>query len=192
MSNYVVWSTQVVPHCFVLDELEGVDLDVELRMGRPCANAFPSKAVYTVDPEFPNNIGLADAFYNSNRLALASENLKDFVAAWNPSDVEYLPVTLLNHKSRPAGKYFILHPVNPVDALKPKESGAKWSKENNQRIEKVSKLVLDENKIDRSRLLFKLKYFYKCVLIRRDLAEAITAKGFTGLQWTECAKYRPL
>jgi len=52
--------------------------------------------------------------------------------------------------------------------------------------------VLDEDRIDRSRLLFKLKYFHDCVLIRRDLAQAISANGFTGLRWTECAKYKPL
>jgi len=50
MSNFVVWSTEVVPRCFVLDELEGVDLDVELRTGIPCRDSFPPNAVYTVDP----------------------------------------------------------------------------------------------------------------------------------------------
>ena len=90
MNDYVVWDTEVVPHCFVLNQLEGVDLDVELRMGVPCGESFPPDAVYTVDQDFPNNIRLADTFYNTKRLVLVSEKLKNFIASSNPVEVEFL------------------------------------------------------------------------------------------------------
>ena len=191
MNKYVVWETRTVPHGFVLDELEGVDFDVELRMGVPCSESFPSKAVFKVDKDFPNNTKLADTFYNTQRLIIASEKLKDFIAARNPPEVEFLPFTILDHKSRPAGKYFIVHPINPIDALDPKESGATWSKNNKERIDDITTLVLDRDKIDPARLLFKLRYFQKCVLVRKDLADAISKKGFTGIKWTECEQYEP-
>jgi hypothetical protein len=192
MNDYVVWDTKVVPHCFVLDQLKGVDLDVELRMGVPCGESFPPDAVFTVDPDFPNNIRLADTFDNTKRLVLVSEKLKDFLASWNPPEVEFLAVTILDHKSRPAAKYFIVHPIHPVDALNPAESGATYAKRNPEWIKEVTTLALDEDKIDKSRQLFKLKYFYNCVLVRRDLADAIAKGGFTGVKWVECSQYECL
>jgi hypothetical protein len=192
MTDYVVWDIEEVPHCFVLDQLKGVDLDVELRTGVPCSESFPPDAVFTVDPDFPNDIRLADTFDNSKRLVIASGALKDFIASWNPVAVEFLPFTILDHKSRPAGKYFIVHPVHPVDALNPTESGAKRSKRNPDWIERVKMLVLDEDKIDRTRSVFKLKGYYNCVLVRRDLADAISKQGFTGIKWTECERYESL
>jgi hypothetical protein len=192
MSAYVVWDTKVVPHCFVLDQLKGVDLDVELRMGVPFGESFPPDAVFTVDSDFPNNIRLADTFDNSKGLVIVSEKLKDFLASWNATEVEFLGVTILDHKSRPAAKYFIVHPIHPVDALNPNESGARFSRRNAEWIDRVAKLVLDEDKIDKSRQLFKLKYFYDCVLVRRDLADAISKQGFTGVKWTECSQYESI
>jgi hypothetical protein len=191
MIDYVVWGTETVPHCFVLNELEGVDLDVELRTGVPCSESFPPNAVFTVDPDFPNNTKLADTFYNTQRLVIVSEKLKEFIATWNPPEVEFLPVTILNHKSRPTGKYFIVHPIHPVDALNPSKSGATWSKRNKERIDDITNLVLNKDKIDPARLMLKLRYFHKCVLIRKDLADAISKKGFTGIKWTECEEYEP-
>jgi hypothetical protein len=189
MDDYVVWDVETVPHSFVLERLQGVDLDVELRMGIPCSESFPRDAVFTVNPDFPNNIRLADTFYNYKRLVLVSGSLKDFIASWDPVEVEFLPVTILDHKSRPAAEYFIVHPVHPVDALIASESGATFSKRNPEWIQRVTKLVLDSEKVDVSRVMFKLKYFYNCVLIRRDLAEAIIKQGFSGIKWTECDLY---
>jgi len=194
MKNFVVWSPEEVPHCFVLDQLQmkGVDLDVELRLGIPCNASFPPNAVFTVDPDFPNNIALADTFYNINRLIVTSPKLREFIELRDPPELEFLPVTILDHKFRPAAKYFIVHPIHPIDALKPVESGAKWSRRNPERIDKVATLVLDEDKIDPSRQLFKLKYYTGCVLLRRDLADAISLRGFTGVGWKECEEYKSL
>ena len=189
MDDYVVWDTQIVPHCFVLDQLQGVDLDVELRTGVPCKERFPSDAVFTVDPDFPNNIRLADTFYNTKRLVIVSEKLKEFVSSWNPPETEFMGVTILDHKARPAAQYFIIHPIHPVDALNASESGARFSKRNAEWIERVGKLVLNPERIDKKRQIFKLKCFYNCVLFRRDLAEAISKRGFTGVKWVECSEY---
>ena len=192
MDNYVVWDVEEVPNCLVLDQLEGVDLDVELKMGISCSESFPADARFTADPEFPSRIKLADTFENTYGLVVASPKLKEFVASFKPDGVEFLPVTILNHKSRPAARYFIVHPVGPVDALKPAESGAKWDKDLDDWIDRVKRIVLDAGKIDPSRVVFKLKSYYGCVLVRRDLADAISKQGFTGIKWTECRQYKSL
>jgi hypothetical protein len=192
MNDYVVWQFEEVPHALVLDRLQGVDRDFELKLGVPRAESFPPDAAFAVDPDFPNDIGLADAFDNTHRLVVVSGKLKEFIDSFHPAEVEFLPVTIFDHKSRPAGKYFIVHPINPVDALDPTKSGAKWSRLSKKVISGVEKLVLDADKVDRSRLLFKLINFSHCVLVRRDLADAISKQGFTGVKWTECEKYKSL
>jgi hypothetical protein len=192
MDDYVVWRFDEVPHCLVLDKLKGVNRHFELKLGIPRRESFSPDAAFTADPDFPNDISLADAFNNTYRLVVVSQKLKEFIESFNPKEVEFLPVVILDHKSRRAGKYFIVHPINLVDALKPAESGSIWSDLADEWIESVERLVLDMDKLDRSRLLFKLKYFYGCVLIRRDLAEAISKQGFTGCRWVECDQYKSL
>ena len=115
--DFLVWQFEDIPHSFVLDRLHGVERVFELVEGVPRAESFPADARFSVDPDFPNDMGLVDAFTNTYNLTVISEKLKEFIAGQKPKAVEFLPVTILNHKSRPAAKYYILHPVDPVDAL---------------------------------------------------------------------------
>jgi hypothetical protein len=192
MNDYVVWQFEEVPHCFVLDRLLGVDRDFELKIGVPRVESFPEDATFSADPDFPNDIGLADAFDNTHQLVVVSSKVKELIEDFRPPEVEFLPVTVLDHKFRPVANYFIVHPVNPVDALDQPKSDAKFSPLTDKIITSVGRLVLDEGKLDHSRILFKLKYFYDCVLVRRDLADAISKQGFTGIRWVECDQYRSL
>ena len=193
MADYVVWGAEEIPRGIVLDELEGAgDFDIEMTTGQRCLESFPHDVVFTADKDFPNNLALADTIENTKGVVVVSQKLKEFLESWNPPEVEFLPVTVLNHKKRPAGKYFIVHPVSPVDVLKAKESGAKYDPDMDDWVDSVKKIVLDKSKIDPDRLLFKLHSFYECVLIRKDLADAITKKGFTGVKWIDCSQYRSL
>jgi len=192
MKDYVVWQFEEVPHGLVLDRLQGVQQTSDLRIGVPRAESFPSDAVFSADPDFPNNLVMADAFNNTDALVVVSQRLKEFIDSFHPPHVEFLPITILNHKSKPAGNYFIVHPVDPVDALDAAQSGAEFSVLIDTWVESVQKLVLDEAKIDPARLLFKLKNYYDCVVVRRDLADAIGKQKFTGVKWTECEKYKSL
>ena len=38
--------------------------------------------------------------------------------------------------------------------------------------------------------MFRLKRFWDITLVRRDLANAITAAGFTGVEWLEVSNYQ--
>ena len=72
--------------------------------------------------------------------------------------------------------------MHPIPPCRRPEAGRIWRQvrpTNAEWIERIKTLVLDEDKIDKSRQLFKLKFFYNCVLVRRDLADAISKQGFT-------------
>ena len=85
--------------------------------------------------------------------------------------------------------YFIVHPVEPVECLDLKKSGAKIDKFNKDVIESVKKLVLDKKRIDPKRELFRAKRFYDVIFVRRELAESLDEAGFSGLRWIELSDY---
>ena len=53
----------------------------------------------------------------------------------------------------------------------------------------VSMINKDNKTIEVERKLFRPNHYYRVALIRRDLSEAIEAKGFTGVEWIELDKY---
>lgn len=191
-SNYVIWTHYLDKkknHC-VLEDLDNVDDDFELKKGVPRLNGFPDNAVYNFDPEYPKNIVLSDNLFNINRLIVASKSLKEFIESKNPKNVEFLPVSIINHKGRVADKdFFIIHPIHPQDCLNVKASGGVWSDFIDDEIDEVDRLVIDEDVVDPEVLLFRVKFFYDPIFVRRELADEISAKGFSGVRWIELDQF---
>src|SRR5262249_52340497 len=134
-----------------------------------------------------------DTLLNSHRLVIASARLKRFLESQGLSRVEYLPVTILNHKGRPASRdYFIVHPVDLDACVDVKKSEVEWSAMEPSSIDSVTRLAIDETALDRTVALFRPKPFYDVVLVRRPLAEAIDAQGFSGIRWIELSSYPEL
>lgn len=189
-SDYVIWRAKYVPNVCALDEFKGVDKQWEFSEGVPRASTFPEDAVFTMDPDSPYDTLLADNLPNTKMLIVGSRKLKEFIEEQKTKEVEYLPVTILDHRGRVASRdYFIIHPIRPVDCLNLDECGARWSSLDETSISRVKRLVINESKINRKRVLFRAKYFEKAILVRRNLAEAIDAKGFTGIRWVELTDY---
>jgi len=189
-SDYVIWDAKDVPNACVLDKLNGVERQWEFREGVPRAAMFSENAVFTMDPDYPYNILMVDNLPNIHMLIVASRKLREFIETRKPEKVEYLPVTILDHRGRVASKdYFIIHPIHPVDCLNLDECGVRWSTLDENHISRLKRLVINESKINRKRVLFRIKFFGAVVLVRRDLAEAIDDKGFTGIRWVELTDY---
>lgn len=181
--NYVVWRFNDVSNSCVLDELSGVSKTFQIRKGVPRAGGFPSDAKFTLDPDYPNDTLLVDAFDNVYRMVVISPALKSFLEGRNVKNTEFLPVTIIDHKGKPKAKYFILHPLYPVECLDLEASGARWDTVNKDTIDSVQRLVLNTEKIDPNLQILKMKFFYNYLLVRRELADAITSEGFTGIRW---------
>ncbi len=189
-SNYVVWETKEVPNAFVLNTLSGVEAVWEVVEGFPRAATFKAGATFTVDPDFPHNTLLIDAFETSKAVTVISPRLKAFLEARAVKQVEYLPVTILDHKRRPAAEYFILHPIHPVDCLNFKESEAEWDFIDDTTIGKIKRIIFDESRVDPELQIFKIKYLYDAIIVRRDLSRAMDEAGFTGMKWAELYDFK--
>jgi hypothetical protein len=188
--NYVVWRFHDVPNSCVLDELSGVPKMFQIRKGIPRAEEFPPDARFTLDPDYPNDTLLVDAFDNVYRMVVISAALKTFLEGRQLLNVEFLPVTIVDHKGKAKASYFIVHPICPVECLDFVASGADWDTVNKDTIDTVERLVLNADKIDPNLQIFKIKFFYDYLMVRRDLADAITAQGFTGIEWVNTDDFK--
>ncbi len=137
-----------------------------------------------MDPEQPHNMLLTDSLRNTDRLIVGSTRLKSLLESRELTNLEYLPVTILDHKKRPAvgGDYWIIHTLDPIDCLKVDECVARLSPIKKTEIRSLKRFVIDETKIDQDRHLFRVKRYNKVALTRRDLAAAIREGGFTGIR----------
>jgi hypothetical protein len=184
--KYLIWESRAVPNVCTLDELRGFEDTLELNKGVPWAAKFPADVAFTMHPDFPNNTLLGDNLINNEMLLVVSKRLKEFLEARALPKVEYLQVTIVNHKGRPASRdYFIVHPVDPVDCLDLAKCQAKISRIDGETVQRLKQLALDEARLDPDRQLFRPKFYYDIALARTDLAAAIDAAGFTGIRWVE-------
>jgi hypothetical protein len=189
-SNWVIWDSKKVLNACSLYELLGVDKLYQLTKGIPRAATFTENAVYTMDSDFLHDTLLTDNLINSDMLIVGSLKLKKFFEARSVQKVEYLPVTILDHKQKPASRdYFIIHPIEPVDCLDLDKCDLEWGIIDENSIDKVNHLVIDESRISPERKIFRPNLFYDIVLVHRELADEIDAEGFTGIRWIELSDY---
>jgi hypothetical protein len=189
-SQFVIWKSKMPPHVCALGDLTGVEREWELLEGMPRAEGFPDSVTCKMDPEFPKNTLLADNLMNSAMAIIVSSHLKEFLESKSLAKVEYLPLTILDHRGKPASRAcFIVHPIDPVDCLDLKKCKPTWSRIEESWIKNVESLVLEEQNVASNRALFRPKAFHKVTFVRRELAEAIDKEGFTGIRWLELDEF---
>lgn len=184
--NYVYATILPGPKVAVLGALKGVEDDYELLKGVPRAEDFPDDAAFRFSDDYPRNLQLEDFLLNQNKLLVASARARALFEAEALVNVEYLPVTVLNHKGREIEEpYTIVHQVEPQKAIDEAKSTFEVNQIDPERIFYLSSLVLDEAKVDPAVRLFRLARFGQMPVFRRDLAEAVTAAGLTGIRFHE-------
>jgi hypothetical protein len=174
----------------MLGSINGVERKWELREGISRAKDFSPTAECAMDPEFPDNTLLADNLANTAGAIIASTPLKSFLESRKVPKVEYLPITIIDHRGKPASRdYFIIHPVDPVDCLDLEKCEPTWNAVESSWIRKVKRLALDETRLPADRVLFRPQAFHLVILVRRELADAIDGQGLTGIRWLELDQF---
>jgi hypothetical protein len=186
----VIWDSAAVPNACVLGDHSDIEAPWELLEGVPRAVDFPADFHYAMDPDFPHDTLLVDNLINTGMATVVSLRLKRFLEQRGLKKVEYLSVTILDHRGRPASRdYFMVHPIDPVDCLDQVKSGVRYSAIDPETIQEVKRLVIDESRLDPERELFRPKSFYQVTFATRALAKAVDAQGFIGTRWVELANY---
>ena len=190
-SNYLLWRQHIDDNAVVLQEFSGVAAKYPIHDGERLAAAFPADAAFHMHPDYPNSLLLQDCLFNTDMCVVVSARLRDAVLAMAPPEVEFLPVSIIDHKRRKlASPYFILHPTDPVDCIDRDASGAEMDEIlDPDAIESVEQLMLDPTRIPAERTIFRLKHYWGLVVVHRDIAQALDRGGFSGLRWLEPSQF---
>ncbi|PTL83425.1 imm11 family protein [Vitiosangium sp. GDMCC 1.1324] len=189
--DYLIWRYNDVEGACSLLEPSGIDSIVPLKEGTSIWASLGSAGLSSaMNPESPTELRLLDNVHNTDGILVVSERLHAFLDARGLTHVEYLPMTILDHEGRVASKdYWVVHPIEPVDAIDMEASGCKMSRIKKTRIQSMERLVLRPEAIPAGRELFRLQGLWGVTLVSQPLADAITAAGFTGVDWTGTSAY---
>jgi hypothetical protein len=187
--NHLFWAHQRVPHgCWVL-EMTGIEDDFEIDYGIEQKDDFGENATFEMDPDWANDTLTPDHLNNIQGYILVSERLCDFLRAKELPSVQYLPVTVKNHKGRPLKPpYFLVHPTGTVDCIDLAASGVEYGRLAKTEIQKFTELVIDPAKAAALRPLCRLKHLSRYVAVERSLVQAMEAAGFTGNGFVPASK----
>jgi len=179
------------------------------------ASTFPKSVTYTIDgapvpPPGPQRddkrstaaaMGLRDSLRNTDSLLVVSQALRSVIEA-HEKHVELLPVTLVAPKKKKVdAPYFIVNPLDAVDALDIGASALRWKNGGqgpsrkdggiDDSVDRIEKLVVDEKRIPADRSLFLLKHVDFVIVMRASLLAAIESAGLTGVEAIRVEDYPP-
>lgn len=173
----------------ILEYIEGFDDDYKLGRGDSLTEEWPDGVAFRMSQNYKNQIKLSDNLLTPERIIIASKRLSEFFLEKEIKNLEYLPVTIINHKNRVADtEYSVVNLVTTQDCVDIEKSGVVWNKINSNYITSFDNLVLDEERIDEDALLFRAKHISGLIFIRKDLARQIEEAGFTGIYFVELSE----
>jgi hypothetical protein len=155
-----------------------------LKAGDSLADRWPSDMTFSMDPERPKDVTLTDYVQNLEGVLLASPRLATFLRDQGLPDLEFLPVSILDHKGRVASPdYAIVQCCRVIDCVDQDKSAFEWDG-----LEKptmtVSRMVLASEALGENDRLIRPKFVPGEVFYRADLREALNQQRFTGLAFS--------
>lgn len=170
--------------------LERYDDDWQLLEGMRLSDEFPSDAQYRMDRNFPDDIGLEDAAYTLDNQLVVGKRLRTFLEARGDLEVEFLPVRLVNHKGREVHEpYAIANVLHHVDAVDQEATAHEWNSLDDTAMVDIENLTVDPSRVPDDVALFRLVHVTDVIGVRRNLADALQAEGFTGLSFPDFSDY---
>jgi hypothetical protein len=152
-----------------------------LKTGKRLADTWPADMTFSMNPERPKDKALIDYISNLEGLLLASPKLVTFLRGQSLPDLEFLPVTILDHKQRVASKdYAIVNSHRVIDCVDQQASDFQWDGLQDRSMV-VKRLALKADALGENDRLIRPKFVPGKVLYRADLREALKAQQFTGL-----------
>ena len=188
--EFFVWQHGRVADACVLNRFAGLEDAFRLRQGVPLLDGLPSDVAFHMDPDFPNNLRLVDNLLNSDRAIVVSPTLRDWLEKRRIPQVEYLPVSIIDHRGRVASAdYVIVHPIGPVDCIDRDQSEFSESRITPGQISRFRKMVIDDRRVPADREIFRLQGFWGATLVRANLVSDLSEGAFTGLSFLPVSQY---
>lgn len=143
------------------------EVGYRMSVGRPMGAEYPPNARMFCERHRPG-VELPDLVGNTRDLLILSKRVKDRLEQAAPGPVEYLPLSIINHKKRLASAdYFIVNPLGTVDCLDLDRSEIDWFEGD---VVRIKKYVLDPAKLRNAPELFRIRENPRTYVITQALA----------------------
>lgn len=188
--TFLVWSSTAVNNACRVEPLENVERFRDLKKGVSFGTSFPADALVRMSKSFKKDTKLVDDVKNGDEIKICSKRLAEFLRSKRVKNVEFLALTILDHKGKVAASdYCIVHPIVLQDALDVVASKPRHNAIRPKDIDGVEELVVDERRVDPKVSVFRLAGLNRPVLIRQELADDLTAAGFVGPYFMALQRY---
>jgi hypothetical protein len=187
--KFGIWRDNYEKGLCVVEPPVGLKKGYEVREGISRVEGWPADVVCRMDPEYPKDIELSDNLYGAG-VPIVSARIRDFLSAAEVDNIEFLSVTIMNHKDRVASRdYFIMNPLRIIECIDLEKSSVKWNLIDRELIDSCKKLVLDDKAIPDDCKVFRAKFLPMRIIVRGQLVKALGTVGFKGLCFTDVLKY---
>jgi hypothetical protein len=179
--KFYVWFSLPSGNSCQLTYLDGIE-SWELHDEKPVLKTLKKKLTLEMDRERPRNVRLIDA-HEEGALIVASARLRKLIEAHNPKDIEFLPVTIKNHKGRVAStEYVIVHGSKGLDCIDQKRSKPTHHFIEKKKLSEVEQLILDEARVPKGTHMFRVHNFvYPLWVVDQVLRDAIVDAKIEGV-----------
>jgi hypothetical protein len=161
----------------------GAPADWRFSEGEPLADEFPKNAALEFSANYPDGRRLLDIVNNIWDLLIVSSRFKETCDAEGVDNVEYLPVTILDHRGGVAAKeYYIANVLGSERAIDMQKSEYVTSSLDDGEILSIDNLVVDVDGISADAKLFRVATMKTLFFVRQDLLDALRTNGISGLE----------
>jgi hypothetical protein len=187
--KFFVWFSIPSGNSCQLTFLDGIER-WELNDEKPVLKKLKKKLTVEMDKRRPRNVRLIDALADTPFI-VASKRLRELIEAHGPKDVEFLPVTIKNHKGRVAStEYTIIHGAKGLDCIDHKRSKPTHHFIEKKKLSEVEQLILDETRVPKGTRMFRIHNFvYPLWVVDQVLRDAIVEAKIEGVTFIRADRW---
>ena len=183
MQYFILKPTGGETEVFIDGLPEDAPADWRFSEGESLADGFPKDAQVRFSDNYPDGRKLLDIVNNVLDVLIVSGRVKAVCDAAGVENVEYLPVTILDHRGGVAGKdYFIANVLGSEPVIDMQKSDYVTSSLDESEILSIDNLVVDADSVAADAKLFRAATLKTLFFIRQDLLEALLSNRISGLK----------
>ncbi len=189
-TEFVIWDRAYREGFCVITKLQGFNDVWLLLKGVPLAEKWPDNVTFSMSPQYKKDIKLSDNLFGGSYRVVSGRVKEALTPLAGNSKIEFLPVSILNHKGRTASNdYFIMNPLDVIDCIDLEKAGVVWNAIDPSVISSVKEFVLKEDEIAKEQMIFRSKFIPKTIVVRRGIAAKLSASEMTCLSFVEPSIY---
>jgi len=151
--------------------------------GKRLAKKFPAKASVRFADSFPKLIKVLDVVTSEFRVPIVSAKVRALLEELSGKDLEFLPVTLLDHKGKVASRdHFFLNPLRIEDVIDMQRSKFERDRFEPDQISELAELHLKPAAVPADAHLFRAKTKLNQIFIDDAADDAFEKAKVTGLR----------